>query len=188
MNRTHIAAVTIGYLGSVFCTCQIAKADTAFDECVMGQMQGQNIYMLPMAQSICRKLLPPPPVEIALTQEISYNVCSSVGEELAICISNPPRNKYITRVVGYFANRSPCTIPEDTGPFPATPMRVGGPGSPFRKITFTNDDVFVVVDGKSIFTGKYCIEVDPAKYDCYSVQILGYENCSSDWFGDPTCR
>jgi hypothetical protein len=119
MKRTNLFLLiftipyTIGY------NSRIASASEDFDECVMGQMAGQNIYMLPLAQKICREMLPPAPretvqpVETDLTQEIEHNICSTQGEEIpSICIPNPPKDKVISRVVGFFGNRNPCIIDE----------------------------------------------------------------------------
>lgn len=181
MNHSQISAITFSILG-LLGFCRTATASSEFDLCVMSQMQGQNIYMLPLAQKLCRDLLPPAPppapVETELTQEIEYNICSNQGdEELSICLTKPPTDKYITRVVGFFAMRNPCIITEQSYP---TLYKT--------RLQRMSDDLYFVRAREPFFTSnKYTFGLKSSAYNCYRIEILGYRNCHASWAGGATC-
>ena len=190
MRRVHIIPVIFSALGILGFSCRIADADNVYDQCVLGLMYGQGPYMLPRAEKICREQFPPQPPppaapkETLLTQEVQYNVCSGPGEELAICIPDPPSDKYITRVIGYFTNTTPCVI-DYNGPIPFTGSSYAG----YKTLIKYNpvelsEGLFLTTAEKTIFSNTYYFIYNSKmkQTNCYRVEILGYENCHSSFF------
>ena len=196
MRCIQIFKAMFSAFGVLGFSCQVADAGSDYDECVMGKMVHQNIYMLPLAQKICREQFPPQappppaPIETVLTQQIHYDVCSQPGSELAICIPNPPGDEYITRVIAYFTNASPCMI-DYTGTIPYTSSSYAG----YKTLIKYNprelsEGLFLTTGEKSMFSNTYYFVYNNKmkNANCYRVEILGYRNCYSSVFSSDGYR
>jgi hypothetical protein len=190
MRRVHITPLLFSILVSFGSSCQIANAGDGYDECVMGLMYGQGPYMLPRASKICRDQFPPQPpppaapTETILTQQINYDLCSQPGEELAICINNPPDDKFITRVIAYLTNASPCVISYD-GQIPYTSSSYADHKTHVRyNPVELSEGLFLTTGSKSMFSNTYYFIYNEKmkEVNCYRIEILGYENCSKSVF------
>jgi hypothetical protein len=121
MTRSTFFAVTFGV---IFCAGYMNSSANAgwfgpssYDECVVENMKGQAVYMMPTVRNVCSEKFPSPPpkppkpaVVRLNTSLIKYHLCSTETEnEFKICIDYIPSNYRITYVDAMLSNNDNCT-------------------------------------------------------------------------------
>ncbi len=195
MGRSQIVAVTFCSLTCLGYANMSAHAGwfgpSNYQECLLEEMRGQSPYMLPSAAAVCNRKFPPPPPkppepeEVLLGEnnesDVKYNLCSGDNQdETRICIIENPRNYKITKVIGHFSIKVPCTFVR----YPRIPSL----GLQFQynysqllseydenvrmyradQETFTN-----IIGTQSFFSQTYSFSIK-GNYNCSYVSIYGF--------------
>jgi len=143
------------------CTVQFAcnaEARRKFEDCI-SLLGGPGIYSVPICQSdvreACKPAAPSPSssntTEILLDKdntEIKWKFCGTKAETVSICVTDNEKHSIITRVVGHFAYKAPCTLDE-----------------PFTK----------VIGQKAWFEDRYDFRMN-GEFNCYYVEFFGPAN------------